>query len=239
MPRWLIMVSLGGSVLAALACNDETVEVVDKSVCYSEMRWVGEKRGSPEMFPGRDCVGCHIDNDGPPLAFGGTLYNYVALPNTPAILAQTGTDCFGIEGIDVTIEDNDGQVFTVTTNRAGNFYVEGNADDFEKPFTVSFDWTNPRTDGSQIARMFTPQVYGGCNRCHDPAAAQLIGEEIPADEVLTPTSRIGLPGYGPGADGFISVDAELTYLGCVADRSGRGCDDVLAENGPMGSASPE
>ena len=53
MSRWFLALSFGGSVLAAFGCNDETVEIVDKEVCYSEMRWVGEKRGSPEMFPGR------------------------------------------------------------------------------------------------------------------------------------------------------------------------------------------
>ena len=82
MPRWFAALCLGGSALLAFACNDETVEVVPKDVCYSEMRWVGEKRGSPEMFPGRDCVGCHIDNDGPPLALGGTVFFRRLLPTS-------------------------------------------------------------------------------------------------------------------------------------------------------------
>lgn len=218
MPRWLIALVLGGSVLAAFACNDETVEVVPKEVCYSEMRWVGDKRGSPEMFPGRDCVGCHIDNDGPPLAVGGTVYPYVLNPNAPGLLAQSGTDCFGIEGITVRIEDADGQVFEVVTNRAGNFFIEGNPDDFAKPFSASITWTNPATGREQTSPMGTTPYYGGCGKCHDPAAQVRMPEEGESQDVtVIPQARIGLPGYGPGDDDFETIEAELTAIGCDLD----------------------
>jgi hypothetical protein len=213
MSRWLVVLGLGGGV-AAFACGDETVEVVDKSVCYSEMRWVGEKRGSAEMFPGRDCVGCHIDNDGPPLALGGTVYPYVL--NAPAVFdAQSGEDCFGIEGINVTIEDGDGQIFELTTNRAGNFYVEGNPNDFVKPFGVTIRWIN----GDGVERenpMFTTPSYGGCGRCHNPGATAFpprdFEGEVAPDEIISPTARIGRVGYAPGADGFETIDEELDAL---------------------------
>jgi hypothetical protein len=220
MPRWLIALGLGGSLLA-FACNDETIEEVDKDVCYSGMRWVGDKRGSPEMFPGRDCVGCHIDNDGPPLALGGTVYPYVL--GAPVIFdAQSGEDCFGIEGVQVTIEDGDGQVFELTTNRAGNFFVEGNPDDFTKPFTVQIDWVNgdglPKTN-----TMFTQPSYGGCGRCHNPSAEAFPPRDADPDSftpdlTVSPTARIGRVGYSPGAEGFDSIEDELRAI--AEERAG-------------------
>lgn len=214
MTRWLIVFCLGGSFLA-LACDDQTVEEVDKEVCYSGMRWVGDKRGSPEMFPGRDCVGCHIDNDGPPLALGGTVYPYVLGP--PAVFdAQSGEDCFGLEGVAVTIEDGDGQIFELTTNRAGNFFVEGNPDDFAKPFSVNIEWINgdglPRTN-----QMFTTPSYGGCGRCHNPNAEVFPprGTEpgtFAEDLTVAPAPRIGRVGYAPGENGFDSIEDELRAI---------------------------
>jgi hypothetical protein len=213
MPRWLVALFLGGSALSAFACNDETVEVVQKDVCYSEMRWVGEKRGSPEMFPGRDCVGCHIDNDGPPLALGGTVYPYILLGEEATAL-QTGTDCFGLEGVTVRVIDGEGQELEVVTNRAGNFFVEGNPDEFAKPFQVQLEFGDIRP------QMFASPVYGGCARCHNPA------NEGPGD-VYTPlppdadyvmnTARIGVGGYRPDGDEGPTVEEELRALGGEAE----------------------
>jgi hypothetical protein len=216
MPRWLVALIISGAFVGAFACNDETTEVVSKDVCYSEMRWVGEKRGSPEMFPGRDCVGCHIDNDGPPLAIGGTLYPYVMSSEDAAVL-QTGTDCFGIEGITLTITDADGQPFDVTTNRAGNFFVEGNPDDFAKPFSVVIDGWGVRANGQpQVSQMATQPMYGGCGRCHNPAVPPAAGEDYtttpPDAEYINGTARIGLPGYSVGGPGTPTVVDELETL---------------------------
>jgi hypothetical protein len=214
MQRWLVGLSLSGASVAAFACNDETVEVVSKEVCYSELRWVGDKRGSPEMFPGRDCVGCHIENDGPPLALGGTLYPYVMSREQSAQL-QTGTDCFGIEGIAITIEDAEGQTFELITNRAGNFFVEGNPDDFAKPFTVVIDGWGVKADGSaQRNPMTTAPMYGGCARCHDPAvppAEEFVTNPLDADYV-NGQARIGLPGYSAGGPDTPTVVQELQAL---------------------------
>ena len=215
MPRWFAALVLGGSALFAFACDDETVEVVQKDVCYSEMRWVGDKRGSPEMFPGRDCVGCHIDNDGPPLALGGTIYPYVVGAQV-ALAAQTGEDCFGKEGVRVQITDLDGQTVETVTNRAGNFFIEGNPDDFAKPFNVQIVWTNDTDGEEKTTQMFTAPSYGGCGRCHNPSAERFPAAdddgEYGADETVSPTARIGTPGYGPGADGFETVDEEVQAL---------------------------
>jgi hypothetical protein len=229
MPRWLIVLGFGGSILA-FACDDQTVEEVDKEVCYSGMRWVGDKRGSPEMFPGRDCVGCHIDNDGPPLALGGTIYSYVL--GAPTIFdAQSGEDCFGIEGIQVTIEDGEGQIFELTTNRAGNFFVEGNPDDFAKPFSARIDWINgdglPKTN-----EMFRAPSYGGCGRCHNPSAEQFPPRDaepgtfepgtFPEDVIIAPAPRIGRVRYSPGDDGFVTIEEELE---AIAERNAGASED--------------
>lgn len=212
MQGWLVAVMLGGSALCAFACNDETVEAVDKSVCYSEMRWVGERRGSPEMFPGRDCVGCHIDNDGPPLALGGTVYPYV-LQGEEAAQLQTGTDCFGLEGVTVRVTDGEGQLFELTTNRAGNFFVEGNPDDFAKPFNVQLE-----IDGIQPA-MATSPMYGGCGNCHNPTYASDPGFNLtPTDaDYRNGTARIGITGYRPNGPDTPTVEQELRALGGTED----------------------
>jgi hypothetical protein len=214
MPRWLVALTLGGSVIAAFACNDDTTEVVSKDVCYSELRWVGGKRGSPEMFPGRDCVGCHIDNDGPQFAVGGTLYPYVMSPDQSAEL-QTGTDCFGKEGTTITIEDADGQIFNVTTNRAGNFYIEGNPDDFKKPFRVTIDgWALNAAGQPLTSSMTTGPLYGGCARCHNPEVPPNPNYDInPSDpEYRNGQPRIGLPGYSPDGPGTPTVVDELEAI---------------------------
>lgn len=225
MPRWCVALVLGGSALFAFACDDETVEVVPKDVCYSEMRWVGEKRGSPEMFPGRDCVGCHIDNDGPPLALGGTVYSYVVSPQV-ALASQSGEDCFGKEGVRVQITDLEGQTVEAVTNRAGNFYVEGNPDEFVKPFSVQIVWTDDNDGSEKTTQMFTTPSYGGCGRCHNPSAERFppAGDdgEYGADQTISPISRIGLPGYGPGADGFRLVSDELE---AIAERNQPAAED--------------
>ena len=216
MPRGFVGPSLGICAFIMFACNDELVEEVTKDVCYSEHRWIGGKRGSPEMYPGRDCVGCHLDNDGPPLAIGGTLYAYV-LSSPDVLAAQSGEDCFGEPGRLITITDAEGQVFELTTNRAGNFYVEGNPDDFAKPFNAEIrDWVNGEGQLSTNP-MATAPMYGGCARCHDPNVPLAGSPESEYEYTVDPpdaeyrngTARIGLPGNRPGADGFENVVDEL------------------------------
>jgi hypothetical protein len=212
MPRWLIGLCMGGLAIASFACKDDLVEEVPKDVCYSGMRWVGERRGDPEMFPGRDCVGCHLENDGPPLAIGGTIYPYIL--GAPAIFgAQKGTDCFGIEGIKITITDAEGQEFDLTTNRAGNFYVEGNPDDFAKPFSAKIEnWASNNPEAPLGTNpMGTKPMYGGCARCHDPSVpvAAMYNPLPPDAEYRNGQARIGLGGYYPPDGNGITVEAEI------------------------------
>jgi len=193
--RFLVF-CLGAGAALAFACTDELVEDVPPQVCYSEQRWVGGKHGHPEMYPGRDCVGCHLENDGPPLAVGGTIYPYVINAAQGIEQLQTGTDCFGIEGIKIVVTDADDTAFELVTNRAGNFDVEGNPDDFAKPFTATIFAT--RDDGSPLVQqMFTSPSYGGCAHCHDPLQPMPDNEalEMSSPDYTLVQARIGLPGY--------------------------------------------
>jgi hypothetical protein len=101
-PLTFIPLTLSALSLSAAACTDETSLAVTRDVCYSEMRWVGEKRGSAEMYPGRDCVSCHIENDGPPLVLGGTVYAFIIADRARYFERQSGTDCFGLTSIPPT-----------------------------------------------------------------------------------------------------------------------------------------
>lgn len=163
---------------AAFACNDELTQEVPEDVCLSVgpngsivsgTQWIGGRRASPEMYPGRDCVGCHLDNDGPELMFGGTVYPYEQrsdyAPRTMRT-APTGEDCFGLEGVTVTVIGGDGQEYVTTSNAAGNFFLEGKASDLKKPFTVELSYQPSFLDTPIEPVMFTPPSYGGCGRCH-------------------------------------------------------------------------
>lgn len=180
---------LGGSICGLLcalltpACNDDLVEDVPTDVCASGKRWAGKLTPNEEMYPGRDCVGCHKEYDGPELMAGGTVYG---LPD-PEGARTTANDCFGVEGARVTITSGDGRVLQTLTNRAGNFFFEGRESSLVKPFRVVVDYTLP--DG-QVSRqpMGSSPSYGGCARCHNPAAASTPdagpGRVLGRDEVV-------------------------------------------------------
>jgi hypothetical protein len=176
------------------ACNDELVADVPQDVCLSEKQWIGGKRGSEEMYPGRDCVGCHLQNDGPELIFGGTLYPFVEPQYSQY---QSGIDCFGVEGYTVTVTGSDGQVFEAETNAAGNFFFEGKQSDLVKPFRVKIDWFNEETGMIQSPQMARSPSYGGCGKCHNPSlnfADDYTGEDVPLETIVAPTTYIGLGG---------------------------------------------
>jgi hypothetical protein len=240
MPRWFLALSMAASIAAGFACNDDTIEQVPKDVCYTGERWVGDKRGTPEMFPGRDCVGCHIENDGPPLAIGGTIYPYVLSGNAPGLVAQTGTDCLGVENVHLQVEDANGLVFDLYTNSSGNFYVEGNPDDFAKPFTARILWTDPETDLPKTSGMSYTPSYGGCANCHNPyQTAHPAAEDESPDKVVIPQARIGLPGNGPG-DGFDTIEDELNVAGCKLDMTNTACARLFTRLGiPLPTVDPQ
>ena len=173
---------LSGELLLG-ACNDDLVHEVPRDVCASGLRWAGELTPNEEMYPGRDCVGCHRDNDGPELLAGGTVYGVV----DPEGTRTTQNDCFGVEGARVTITAGDGQVLETVTNRAGNFFFEGPESALVMPFRVAIEYTLP--DGRQSRQfMASSPSYGGCARCHSPEAESTPGAEpgrvLGRDEVV-------------------------------------------------------
>jgi hypothetical protein len=157
-------------------------------------------------------VGCHIENDGPPLVLGGTIYPYIIGDRELYARLQSGTDCFGLEGVKVIIEDASGQVLELTTNRAGNFFVEGNPNDFEKPFRVQLEV------GDIEPSMPTSPMYGGCAHCHDPLAPTALEQglaydtEPNDDKYRNGTARIGVGGYRPNGPDTPTVEQELMEL---------------------------
>jgi hypothetical protein len=154
------------------SCSSDLVADVSRDECASGKRWVGDLTPSEEMFPGHDCVGCHKDFDGPELMAGGTIYGVA--DDTGAL--TTAKDCFGVEGVNVTITAADGQVFQTTTNRAGNFYFEGREASLAKPFRVTVEYT--AADGTYTREpMNSRPSYGGCARCHRPDATGTLGAE--------------------------------------------------------------
>lgn len=159
---------------ALLAACGGTTESVSPEICVSGTRWIGSSASDPEMKPGRDCVGCHIDNDGPPLVAGGTVY---AVADNQS---QIENDCFGLEGVEVQLEGSDGTVLTTHTNRAGNFYFDGYPESLPKPYVARFRYTT--AEGRLIApqMVVTLPTYGGCASCHDGRAVAT-PELIPSD----------------------------------------------------------
>jgi hypothetical protein len=215
MPRWYLFLAAIVLPAIAFACNDETIQDVDQSVCFSGKQWIGGKRGDPRMYPGRDCVGCHLENDGPELMLGGTVYAFVQGTYTDETLAkfkqqQTGKDCFGLEGVQMTITGGDGQIFEVTTNEAGNFFVEGKATDLVKPFKAEVHYTDPETGRLTEREMGTPPTYGGCAHCHTPGVKPYTADPEKGEskdvEIIPAGAYIGIPGLNE--DFFASAPAQ-------------------------------
>lgn len=178
-----------------VGCSSELVAEVPPEVCYSRLQWIGGKHGDEEMYPGRDCVGCHRENDGPPLVIGGTIYPYVLDSPEEVRKHQSGIDCFGIGGIQIRITDARGDVYDLVTNRAGSFFIEGEASDFAMPLAAQIFTTSDQGTPLEPQMNISPS-YGGCARCHDPlqpppASAPDIGDP----DARFVTARIGLPGY--------------------------------------------
>ncbi len=152
-------------ILLTPGCHGDLVEDVPSDVCASKRRWVGELTASEEMYPGRDCVECHKEYDGPELMAGGTIYGLI----DPDGARTTNNDCFGVEGARVTIAAGDGQILSTRTNRAGNFFFEGRESALVKPFSVVVEYALP--DGRMSRQpMSSSPSYGGCARCHSPEA---------------------------------------------------------------------
>ena len=119
--------------------------------CVSDSYWTLGDRESPLMHPGGDCIDCHADRrEGPTFRFAGTVFTNYDEP----------IDCNGVQGAEVEVTDANGDVWTMTTNAAGNFFLEVRNADPVFPITALV-----RTvDGERV--MITPQSTGDCASCH-------------------------------------------------------------------------
>lgn len=141
----------------SVGCGDETtdedpsLEAVPADDCDSGLKWTSGARGSGLMHPGHNCMRCHADEpDAPNFAVAGTVYGDRSAED----------DCAGVEGAEVVIEDDSGQVVTLTTNRAGNFFLPEDEADLQTPLRASV-----RFDGRE--RVMQEEIFNGnCVDCH-------------------------------------------------------------------------
>lgn len=115
------------------------------TTCTSQSTWTrGE---NAQMRPGEDCIGCHTENGGPRFALAGTVYPTGHEPD----------DCEGASGASVVIVDADDREYRLTTNSAGNFYLEQS---IALPYRAHV--VGPKGERFMVA----PQSSGDCNSCH-------------------------------------------------------------------------
>lgn len=104
-----------------------------------------------EHRPGQPCLVCHGIEYTPGddvFEVAGTIYETI------------GAD-IGTAGVDVIIEDADGQVVRLRSNRAGNFYFEEDDGTVRYPLHVAIE-----RDGERM-EMRSPIVReGSCAHCH-------------------------------------------------------------------------
>jgi hypothetical protein len=118
--------------------------------CLSGITWTGGDEGSPEMHPGRSCIDCHAQGEGPKFLVAGTVFREPTEPN----------DTYGVQGVVVQLTDVKGKVITLTTNKAGNFTLRTRGNSIAFPFTAKVLFQG------REAEMATPQSTGNCASCH-------------------------------------------------------------------------
>ena len=132
--------------------------------CSSRTTW--DDRGGVSltlMRPGEPCVECHMQERGPRLFAGGTVYKTAHEPD----------NCYGETGVKVVITGSDKVDRTVTVNGSGNFYFPSS---IPTPYTAKVI----SADGKRSRMMKGKQTNGDCNLCHTEAGVQLPKDKQPA-----------------------------------------------------------
>lgn len=128
--------------------------------CQSGEFWNPNFAPGPEMFPGRVCIQCHVDEniatgegDAPIFSFAGTVYRAIDEPN----------DCNGTaaRGAEVEVTDARDRVFKATVNAQGNFNFTDGSFTYPLRARVLFQ--------GRERRMMDPVKSGDCNACHTAA----------------------------------------------------------------------
>lgn len=138
--------------LAAACSSDGTNQTTSAPECAAKLKWSGGDDESPFMNPGMDCVGCHkAEGEGPIFQVAGTVFGVQSDPDL----------CQGKSAIQVEVVDKLGTAVTLTTNEAGNFYLDNHGGtQLTLPFHVRV-----RAGGKEKV-MMSPVSNGSCNACH-------------------------------------------------------------------------
>lgn len=139
------------------ACNTENnsdywyVSRVSSEQCSSGLLWTGGDRESELMHPGLSCMGCHgSDPEAPDFIVAGTVYQRL----------DDADECFGVADVIVEVTDATGQLLSLTTNDAGNFFLESEGASLTMPYTAVV-----RLE-SDTGAMQATQANGDCAGCH-------------------------------------------------------------------------
>jgi hypothetical protein len=151
--RSMILVAAMMLSVAAAACSSGGNSTPPTN-CASGSDWTGGNDESPLMNPGQDCIACHASGEGPKYIIAGTVMGAV----------NDDDNCNGTNGVTVEITGNDGQVITLTTNSAGNFFAREGQQAVAMPYTAKVI----KADGTSVA-MGAAQSTGACNSCHTAA----------------------------------------------------------------------
>ena len=138
------------AVLAAWVSADYPSGTGCAPICTSNVRWTGGNEESPRMNPGRACIQCHTNDEGPRFSVAGTLYPTAHEPDL----------CNGVDGVDgatVVITGADGQTLTLAPNRAGNFFTE-------QRIALPYEAKVVLLGRERV--MTEKQTSGDCNGCH-------------------------------------------------------------------------
>jgi hypothetical protein len=119
-------------------------------VCLPGMKWTGGDEGSPDMHPGKSCIDCHAQGEGPRFIVAGTVFKELTEPD----------DTYGVKGVVVQLTDAKGKVIRLTTNAAGNFMLRAHGNTIVFPFTAKVLFQG------REGEMVTPQSTGNCAACH-------------------------------------------------------------------------
>jgi hypothetical protein len=113
-------------------------------------------RPGPNHRPGQPCLVCHGGSGpgSPEFEIAGTIFEYRDVPSA------------GVEGVTIQLTDVTGKAVTLSSNRAGNFYLQKDKETLYYPLNVELQDSRIRENGG-VKVMNTPiGRNGACAFCH-------------------------------------------------------------------------